>query len=197
MTYHEGHRSMQDARGTRKLADRVVQVTLRTEFTEEDRAFIASRSMFVLATAGPDGQPDCSYKGGAPGLLCVVGPATLVFPDYDGDGTLRSLGNILLNPKVGITLIDFDTQKRLRINGMAEVLSDPMDFPGAKGTVRVTAGAIFPKCPRYIHAGGGRELSKYTPEAGVDQPTPNWKHMKVFNDALPDDDPAAGDVHED
>lgn len=197
MSFHDGHRSMQDARGTRKLADRVYQVTLRTQFTDDDQEFIAARNMFFLATAGPDGQPDCSYKGGAPGFIRVVGPSTLVFPDYDGDGTLRSLGNILANPKVGMTLIDFETQKRLRINGTAEVLNDSMDFPRAKGTVSVTAEAIFPKCPRYIHAGGGRELSKYTPRAGVEQPTPNWKHMSIFNDALPDDDPAAGDIRQD
>lgn len=153
--------------------------------------------MFFLATAGPDGQPDCSYKGGAPGFVRVVGPSTLVFPDYDGDGTLRSLGNILANPKIGMTIIDFDTQERLRINGTAEVSSDPMDFPGAKGTVKITAHAIFPKFPRYIHAGAGRELSEYTPKPSIQQPTPNWKHMSLFNDALPDGDPAAGDVRED
>jgi predicted pyridoxine 5'-phosphate oxidase superfamily flavin-nucleotide-binding protein len=185
---------MQDARGTRKLADRVLDVTLRTEFTEDDKLFIETRTMFFLATAGPDGQPECSYKGGGPGFVRVTGPSTLVFPDYDGNGTMRSLGNLTANPKLGMILIDFDDQKRLQINGRGKVLDDPMDFPGARGTVQVTADAIFPKCPRYIHKGGGRELSHFTPEVGKEEPTPDWKYWKEFNDVLPDGDPAAGKV---
>ena len=196
MWYHEGHRTVQDARGTRNLADRVYEVTRRTEFTDDDIAFIQSRTMFFLATSTPDGQPDCSYKGGAPGFIRVIGPSTLVFPDYDGDGTFRSLGNIFSNPKVGMILIDFDEQKRIRINGAATLNEDPLDFPGAKGTVEVAVEAVFPKCPRYIHKGGGRELSRFTPKAGIEQPTPDWKHDKRFNDALPETDPASGDVHD-
>ena len=38
--YHDGMRQLQDARETRDLADRLEQVTLRHEFTDEDKAFI-------------------------------------------------------------------------------------------------------------------------------------------------------------
>jgi len=84
--YHEGSRRMQDRYATRKLADRLVEVLARREFTDEDRAYIESRPLFFLATADAQGRPDCSYKGGAPGFVRVVAPDTLVFPDYDGNG---------------------------------------------------------------------------------------------------------------
>ena len=33
-----------------------------------------------------------------PGFVRVTGPSELVFPDYDGNGMFKSLGNILVNP---------------------------------------------------------------------------------------------------
>jgi predicted pyridoxine 5'-phosphate oxidase superfamily flavin-nucleotide-binding protein len=69
--YHDGMRELQDLRDTRRIADRLAEVTLRQRFTDEDRAFIERSRMFFLATAAADGSPDCSYKGGAPGFVRV------------------------------------------------------------------------------------------------------------------------------
>ena len=92
--YHEGSRALQDEFGTRALADRNVQLRLRDRFTEDDAAYIARRIFFFLATADAEGRPDCNYRGGEPGFVRVVAPDLLVFPDYDGNGMFRSLGNI-------------------------------------------------------------------------------------------------------
>jgi len=35
--------------------------TWRYRFKDEDKAFIESASFFFLATADPDGRPDCSF----------------------------------------------------------------------------------------------------------------------------------------
>ena len=81
--------------------------SLATRSTDDDRAFIESRDMFFLATADEHGMPQCSYKGGDPGFVRVVDEHTLAFPSYDGNGTYLSLGNLLVNPQVGILFIDF------------------------------------------------------------------------------------------
>src|SRR4026209_714225 len=114
--YHDGSRRLQDRFETRKLADRLVEVLVRHTFTDDDRAFIDSRQLFFLATADADGHPDCSYKGGLPGFVRIVDPQTLAFPSYDGNGMFKSLGNILVNPHVGMLFIDFESPKRLRVN---------------------------------------------------------------------------------
>jgi predicted pyridoxine 5'-phosphate oxidase superfamily flavin-nucleotide-binding protein len=80
--YHEGMRRLQEARETRPLADRLAKVTVRQQFTDEERAFIERCAMFFLATADAEGHPDCSYKGGVPGFVRVVDDHTLAFPDY-------------------------------------------------------------------------------------------------------------------
>jgi len=44
-------------------------------------------------TSPAEGRPDCSFKGGTPGFVRVTAPAELAFPDCDGNGMFRSLGN--------------------------------------------------------------------------------------------------------
>jgi hypothetical protein len=70
--YHPGNRELQDRFDSRRIADRLVEVLHRVQFTDDDRAFIESRPLFFLATADAAGAPDCSYKGGRPGFVRVV-----------------------------------------------------------------------------------------------------------------------------
>jgi predicted pyridoxine 5'-phosphate oxidase superfamily flavin-nucleotide-binding protein len=187
-TYHDGMRRLQDLRETRPLADRLEKVTMRTAFTDEDQAFIRRCRMFFIATADAEGAPDCSYKGGLPGFVRVLDERTLAIPDYDGNGQYRSWGNVLVNPRVGLLFIDFETPKRLRVNGTAVVSKDdPLlgDFPGAVFVVRVAAQRIFPNCPRYIHKMQLVEESVYAPRQDYTPPVPAWKTFDVFKDALP------------
>ena len=192
--YHEGSRQLQDQFGTRKLADRLVEVLARDAFTGDDRAFIESRPLFFLATADAEGHPECSYKGGLPGFVRVVDGQTLAFPSYDGNGMFKSLGNVLVNPQVGLLFIDFESPKRLRVNGEASVHADDAllpEFVGAQLMVRVRAKAIFPNCPRYIHKMQILEQSVYAPCEGRTPPVPKWKQFPEFREVLPPGDPAA------
>ena len=187
-TYHAGMRRLQDRFDTRRLADRLDARLGRSDFTDEDREFIGRQPMFFLASADAQGRPDCSYKGGAPGFVRVTAGNELAFPSYDGNGMFRSLGNLLANPAVGMLFIDFESPRRLRVNGLASIDDDdPLlaDFAGAQLVVRVRARRIFPNCPRYIHRSAGAELSPYTPRAGYTPPEPKWKSMAMFADVLP------------
>ena len=191
--YHDGSRRLQDRFGSRQLAERLVDVLARVEFTDSDRAFIESRPLFFLATADAEGRPDCSYKGGPPGFVRVVDPQTLAFPSYDGNGMFKSLGNVLANPSVGLLFIDFEKPNRLRVNGQASIHDDdPLlaEFVGAQLMVRVRAEAIFPNCPRYIHKMQIVEHSVYAPRENYTPPIPEWKERPVFREVLPDCDSA-------
>ena len=181
--YHERSRELQDRFDTRRLADSLAEKLSRTAFTLEDKAFVEASSMFFLATADADGQPDCSYKGGVPGFVRVTGPSELSFPSYDGNGMFRSLGNVLANPRVGLLFIDFEKPRRLRVLGRATVADPDGTFEGAQLMVRVQAEAIFPNCPRYIHRMQVVETSVYAPRAGHQPPEPRWKQS--FKDVLP------------
>ena len=184
--FHDGNRRLQDQFDSRRISDRLEEKLTRQAFTDNDRAFIEQSMFFFLATADPEGQPDCSFKGGAPGFVRVVGPGELAFPDYDGNGMFKSLGNILANPGVGLLFIDMgDKPRRLRVNGTASVSrDDPLmqRFAGAQLLVRVQARAIFPNCPRYIVTPGSPEPSPYAPRPGHAPPEPAWKGFDDFKD---------------
>jgi len=186
--YNPGNRQLQDEFGTRPLADRLTNFT-RYEFTEADRDFIASLSYFFLATADASGRPDCSFKGGAPGFARVTGPAELAFPDYDGNGMFKSLGNIIENPQVGLLFIAMnDRPQRLRVNGTASInRNDPLlgETVGAQLIVRVRAEAIFANCPRYIPDLEGAQPARHAPLPGIEMPDAEWKALDFVSDVVP------------
>jgi predicted pyridoxine 5'-phosphate oxidase superfamily flavin-nucleotide-binding protein len=189
--YHDGSRDLQDRFDTRRLADRLDEKFLsRPVIDAEDRAFIERMDMFFLATADADGRPQCSYKGGDPGFVRVLDERTVAFPNYDGNGMYLSMGNLLVNPHVGMLFIDFVSPRpsRLRLNGIASV--DQHDqlidqYPGSQFVVRVSATQVFPNCPRYIHRMQLVERSEYVPRDGCEPPVPGWKKKDWARDVLP------------
>jgi len=195
-TYNDGSRSLQDRFDTRRLADRLDEkFRSRPTIDADDRAFIERVDMFFLATADEAGRPQCSYKGGDPGFVRVLDERTVAFPNYDGNGMYLSLGNVLVNPHVGLLFIDFVSARpsRLRLNGVASIdESDELidEYPGAQLIVRVRATEVFPNCPRYIHRMALVERSRFVPRADQETPIPDWKRSAWACDVLPHSDPA-------
>lgn len=185
--FHEGNRDLQDRFESRKIADRLERVA-RTEFSDDDRLFVEGAIYFFLATADTSGRPDCSFKGGPEGFVRITGPSELAFPDYDGNGMFKSLGNVLVNPSVGLLFINMHGKpRRLRVNGEASIdTEDPLlrETIGAQMIVRVAARAIFPNCPRYIPGMQLIEPSKFTPQRGREPIEPEWKSFDHFKDAI-------------
>ena len=187
--YHQGNRQLQDQFDSRRIADRLEDKQTHTVFSADDKVLIESAIYFFVATADAEGRPDCSFKGGAPGgFVHVTGPSELAFPDYDGNGMFKSLGNLLVNHNVGLLFIAMHGRPaKLRVNGTARVSrDDPLlkEMVGAQLIVRVTARAIFPNCPRYIPRMQLVEASKYIPQPGCDPPEPAWKSYNDFIDVI-------------
>lgn len=187
-SYHGGSRGLQDRFDTRRIADRLEEVTYRSELREDDAAQIGAADMFFLATSDGSGAPDCSYKGGDPGFVQVLSPTELAWPDYDGNGQFRSLGNVAVCPAVALLFIDWARGKRLRVHGKGRLcFDDPLlaSMPGAQLVVRVEIERVFPNCSRYIHTMERVARSPYVPREGEDAQSPAWKDDPKFRDALP------------
>jgi predicted pyridoxine 5'-phosphate oxidase superfamily flavin-nucleotide-binding protein len=187
LLFHDGNRALQDAFQSRPVADRLEELA-RVAFSDDDKAYIASSIYFFLATADDEGRPDVSFKGGPEGFVRITGPNELAFPDYDGNGMFKSLGNISVNPNIGMLFIAMHGRpRRLRISGTARVVrDDPLlsETVAAQMIVRVTARAIFPNCPRYIPKLELAEASPYIPKAGQDFVEPAWKSFDEFKDVV-------------
>jgi predicted pyridoxine 5'-phosphate oxidase superfamily flavin-nucleotide-binding protein len=187
--YHQGQRELQDRFDSRALADRLEAKLRRERFNDADKAFVGESAFFFLATADAEGRPDCSFKGGLPGFARIVAPDLLIFPDYDGNGMFRSLGNIRVNPHVGLLFMRIGEKPgRLRINGTAEIAFEDdrlEDLTGGQMLVKVTPSDIFPNCPRYIPRLELIQPSIYAPKRGEAPVEPAWKSFPDFKDVTP------------
>ena len=166
--FDEPHRASQDRFGTRRIAGCIEQVALETAISDVNRAFIENRDMMFVATTDRQGRPTVSYKGGQPGFVRVLGPTTLAFPSYDGNGMSLSAGNAAASGLIGLLFIDFQTPNRLRVQGRASVTEhDPLTptFREAEPVVRVEVTEVWPNCPRHV------------PSEAAPTPMAGWKHI--------------------
>jgi predicted pyridoxine 5'-phosphate oxidase superfamily flavin-nucleotide-binding protein len=124
-------------------------------------AFLEAQAFCFIATANDRGECDCSFRGrefNASGqsypLLKVLDAKTLVFPDFSGNKLYNSLGNILVNPHIGMLFVDFQNRSRARVNGVAEIIEDRRAYediwPTAQRYVRVTVQQAYPNCKARI-----------------------------------------------
>ena len=196
--YHDGSRQLQDTFATRRLADRLAEVVAHGAFTDADRAFIESRPLFFLATADGRGGRTAPTRADSrirPRRRCADARVSQLRRQRH----VQELGEHPRQSHVGLLFIDFESPRRLRVNGRAAVREDdPLlaEFVGAQLVVRVQADAIFPNCPRYIHKMQVLEESPYVPREGRTPPVPEWKRRPVFREVLAPGDPAVGIARE-
>jgi uncharacterized protein len=189
--YGDGARRFQDEFETRGLADRLAKRTLRTELNQGDIDLIRGQSTVWIATVDADGWPDVSYKGGDVGFVEVRSPGELRIPCYDGNGMMRTIGNVADTGRIALLFVDTARPRRIRVHGTARVSTDAADVAGLHGAdavIVVEVGRAFQNCGRYIHQGD--EISAHVPRPGHEPPVAHWKHDDEFRDVLRPGDPA-------
>lgn len=112
---------------------------------ERALALIARADTGFVASLAPDSGADVSHRGGPPGFVTVDGGGALVVPDYAGNHYFNTLGNLLANPRAGLTLVDFESGEALAVTGTAEILWDGLEvaaLPKAKRLWRLNIAKI-------------------------------------------------------
>lgn len=127
---------------------RMPDIPVASSLSQDIVHFIESLDFFFIATSNRAGECDSSYRGKGEGVpaIRVLDSQTIIFPHYLGNGTFRSLGNILENPHIGMLFMDLKTGLRIRINGHAEISDDPewlKVFPHSLMTVKVTVEEAY------------------------------------------------------
>ena len=89
------------------------------------RTFIARSPMLLLATSNRDGQLDVSPRGDPPGFVQVLDDITILIPERAGNKRGDSLLNVLENPHVGTLFLIPGVDETLRVNGRAELVTEP------------------------------------------------------------------------
>ena len=123
--------------------------------------FIEAQPFFFIATADAEGHCDSSFRGrehtasGEPlPAVKVLDERHLMFPDFPGNGLYNSLGNITVNPHIGLLFIDFTRQRRARVNGTAQIIPATPEvrevWPLAQAAVVVTVEQAYGNCAARI-----------------------------------------------
>jgi predicted pyridoxine 5'-phosphate oxidase superfamily flavin-nucleotide-binding protein len=100
----------------------------RDTLTGDETLFIQSRDSFYMATISETGWPYIQHRGGKPGFLRVTGTNTLAFADYKGNRQMLTTGNLAVNDRVCLFLMDYPMRTRLKITGHARV-ADAREHP--------------------------------------------------------------------
>lgn len=100
----------------------------RDPLGDDERAFIEARDSFYMATVSENDWPYVQHRGGPRGFLRVVNPALIAFDDYQGNRQLLSTGNLAVNDRVTLFLMDYPNRTRLKIIGHARV-EDAKEHP--------------------------------------------------------------------
>jgi len=96
-----------------------------SHFDRHCRAFIARSPFLVIASSDPSGRCDASPKGDAPGFVQVLDDETLLIPDRLGNNRVDTIGNLLERPGIGLIFFVPGLNETLRVNGRAQVTTDP------------------------------------------------------------------------
>lgn len=121
------------------------------------RRFISCSPFVVVATAGANGRLDASPRGGDPGFVEVADDRTLHLPDRPGNNRLDSLANLTERPELGLLFMIPGVDETLRVNGFAELRTDPdITTPFQVGprppavVVRITVREAFVHCAKAL-----------------------------------------------
>jgi len=92
-----------------------------TVLTSAQRAHIARADTFFIASAHRRTGADASHRGGPAGFVTVGPGGSLSFPDFPGNNMFNTLGNLAVDPRVGLLFVDFETGGVLQIAGTASL----------------------------------------------------------------------------
>ncbi|MEQ8232837.1 MAG: pyridoxamine 5'-phosphate oxidase family protein [Gammaproteobacteria bacterium] len=114
-----------------------------TTLTSRQRAFVAQADTCFLASGYGNGEDtpahglDASHRGGPPGFVTVASERELELPDFAGNKHFNTLGNLLLDARIGATFVDFAHGDLLQLSGRAQIDWSPSAAARADGAERL------------------------------------------------------------
>jgi len=127
------------SRTMRALKPAEMDPVARDEVTEDFQQFkevFETADTFFIASGRSDLGVDASHRGGPPGFIKVSEDCkTIKYPEFIGNGFFQTLGNIKMEPRVGILIINFNKSIIYQFRGRASIDFKP--DPNMPGSTRV------------------------------------------------------------
>ena len=110
--------ALQEAHGSRAAYARVQADSGPAEgLGPRETTFLANADSFYMATVGESGWPYVQHRGGPRGFLKVISPTRIAFADFRGNRQYVSAGNASRDSRASIIVVDYATQRRLKLLG--------------------------------------------------------------------------------
>ncbi len=120
------------------------RATQHTRLNDHMRSWIAKADTLFIASGyhRPDQENsslgmDVSHRGGQAGFVKVSGDNHLVMPDYAGNNLFNTIGNLLMDSRVGLLFVDFEHGGLLQITGNATIDWDSKEISNHRGAKRL------------------------------------------------------------
>ncbi|HLQ19815.1 MAG TPA: pyridoxamine 5'-phosphate oxidase family protein [Tabrizicola sp.] len=135
------------------------------------REFIRRSPFLCIGTQDSEGRADVSPRGDPAGFVKVLDDRRLAIPDRPGNNRLDTLSNILANPNVGLLFLVPGFDDTLRINGTAQLSTDPALLHSMAVNDRVPTVAIVVTVNEvFLHCAKAFRRSRlWDPEARQDR----------------------------
>ena len=151
--------------------------------TGDEIAYIGERDSFYLATVGEGGQPYVQFRGGPKGFLKALDKHTLGYADFRGNRQYISTGNLSVNDRAALILMDYPNRQRLKILARVEIkdagdspdLIQKLEMPGYQAKIEravvLHVEAFDWNCPQHI-------TPRYTAEEVQSMIKPLYEHIE-------------------
>lgn len=152
--------------------DAVVQDAHRvtgTVLTDDDTDMISRMDTLFIGTSY-NGAADVNHRGGKPGFVRRISPTRIQWPEYRGNGTFFTSGNLEVNPSAGVSFLDFDnnTGDVLQLSGTAVVdWSHDGSMEGATRTITFDIEQVIRTFGATTHRWKLLDYSPYNPAVVV------------------------------
>lgn len=140
----------------------VTSAAERDALTPDEVDFIRRRDSFYMATVSETHWPYLQHRGGKPGFLRALRTDLLGFADYQGNRQLLSTGNLAVNDRVALFLMDYPQRRRLKILGhvrtrdarshpeLVAELAEPALHRSVERLFLIEVVSYDWNCPKYI-----------------------------------------------
>jgi predicted pyridoxine 5'-phosphate oxidase superfamily flavin-nucleotide-binding protein len=130
--------------------------------TEREIDFITDRDSFYMGSVNETGWPYVQHRGGPKGFLKVLDNKTVAFADFRGNKQYISVGNLNVDNRVALFIMDYPNQQRLKLWARARLvdrdqdpaqvakLQDPSCDARVERAIVLTIEAFDWNCPQHI-----------------------------------------------
>jgi predicted pyridoxine 5'-phosphate oxidase superfamily flavin-nucleotide-binding protein len=116
-------KAVQERHGSRRQYARLEKSSpSQDRLSPHESEFLAERDSFYMASVGETAWPYVQHRGSPKGFLKVIDDRTIAFADFRGNKQFISTGNLLIDNRVALILVDYPGQARLKILGRAQIL---------------------------------------------------------------------------